>query len=182
MKKTLKFGLGLLVLSVTLVFCSDDDDNNSSTSTTSSSSTTSTTSSGSSNYFISGGTTINLSTIACENTSDTIFSEIIPVSTVSGVAADGSTIYASFYRGANPVASQGNYFSVNDESSLASGKCFISGFDKTRDEILLIKPNLQITLKNENGKLTVEFSDKTFDAESASFNGTRQVSAKYTCN
>lgn len=184
MKNTLKFTLGLFVLSVTLVFCSKDDDNNSTstTGTTSTTSSTSTTSTGTSNYFISGGTTINLTSTQCANTNDTIFSEVIPISTVSGLAADGSLIYASFYRGANPVASQGNYFSVNDESNLAAGKCFISGLDKTRDELLLIKPNLQITLKNDNGKLTVEFSDKTFDAESASFSGTRQVSAKFGCN
>ncbi len=188
MKKTLKFGLGLLVLSVTFVFCSKDDDNNNSStsttsSTTSSTATTSTTSTGSSNYFISGGTTINLTSTLCANTNDTIFSEIIPISTVSGIAADGSTISASFYRGeTNPVAPSGNYFSVNDESNLASGKCYISGLDKTRDEFLLVKPNLQITLKNDNGKLTVEFSDKTFDAVSATFSGTRQVSAKFGCN
>jgi tRNA threonylcarbamoyladenosine modification (KEOPS) complex Pcc1 subunit len=183
MKNVIKTVAALLVVSAMFTFCTKEEKKEATTTTTTTTSTTSTTGTGTGNTVTVDGTTFNLTTTNCRNEMRNTISIVDSVTVITGALTSGSdvfTIEAVFF---SPNVAQGVYNSVEDDLSMAAGKCRVTILRSgSVNENMNIKANQQVTVRVTGSSRRVEISSKVFDYTTATTTGNRTVSTNYGCN
>ncbi len=183
MKNVIKTVAALLVVSAMFTFCTKEEKKEETTTTTTTTSTTSTTGTATGNTVTVDGTTFNLTATECRNEMRNSISIIDSVTVISGAVTSGSDIFSIEAVFFSPNVAQGIYNSVEDDISMAAGKCRVTILRSgSVNETMNIKANQQVTVRVTGNSRRVEISSKVFDYTQTSSTGTRTVSTNYGCN